>query len=243
MTWPGYYHVISRGVERRKVFLDDDDFEQFLGLLSSVKEQYSMDVHAFCLMNNHYHLLIETHIKNISEAMRYLNSQYSAWFNRKYKRSGHLWQGRYKSYYLYDEKHFWTVAKYIERNPLVAGMVTDVNAYRYQSLYQRIHSDKYVSLVEGSKIEEMTTMDYLEFVSYALDNKELDFVYKTPQVKFFQDGTVDVLDRRLNSFFETDDQLSRNEKVISAVNYGYTQTEVAQYLGLSAMAVSKIVKQ
>ena len=243
MTWPGYYHVISRGVERRKVFLDDEDFDQFLQILISVKSSYKITVHVFCLMSNHYHLLLETEQKNISEAMRYLNAQYAGWFNRKYHRSGHLWQGRFKSYYLYDEKHFWTVSKYIERNPVVAGMVSEISSYRYQSLHQRLVRDIYLPLLDGTKINTMTTMEYKEFVDIELTGFELEFVYKEPKIKFLKDGTVDVKSRRLETFFEVPDGTSRNERINKAVDYGYTQSEVAQYLGLSAMAISKIIQK
>jgi REP element-mobilizing transposase RayT len=102
LTHPGYYHVLSRGVERRQVFLEKEDFHYFLTLLAHIKDQFSITVHAFCLMDNHYHVLVQTYRENISEAMQYLNANYSARFNRKYKRSGHLWQGRYKSYLLFD---------------------------------------------------------------------------------------------------------------------------------------------
>ncbi|ADG94103.1 protein of unknown function DUF1568 [Arcobacter nitrofigilis DSM 7299] len=106
ITDVGCYHVVCRGVERRNVFLDSDDFEQFLALLKSVKKEFDIIVHSFCLMTNHYHILLETKEDNISLAMKYLNSHYAIYFNKKYKRTGYLWQVRFHSDYLYADNHF-----------------------------------------------------------------------------------------------------------------------------------------
>lgn len=134
ITESGYYHIINRGVERRNVFLEPEDYDKFLDILLEMKKFYNITIHAYCLMTNHYHILFETTQTNLSDAVQFLNSLYSIYFNKKYKRNGHLWQGRYKSYYLYDDAHFWIVAKYIERNPIKSEMVknvmnTDINHF------------------------------------------------------------------------------------------------------------------
>jgi REP element-mobilizing transposase RayT len=79
----GYYHIVNRGVERRVVFYDKDDFEYFLSLLSDCCEKFNITLHNYCLMNNHYHLLIEVKEGNLSKFMRYLNSIYAIYFNKK----------------------------------------------------------------------------------------------------------------------------------------------------------------
>jgi len=243
MTHLGYYHIISRGVERRNVFLETEDFEQFMNILQVVQKNYHITLHTFCLMSNHYHLLLETHNENISEAMRTLNSHYAAWFNRKYSRSGHLWQGRYKSYILFDDEHFWNVAKYIERNPIAATIVECIENYPYQSFYQRIHQTKYATLIVGSRILEMSLLEYTSLIDAALDNQSLNSIYKSPKLTQHDDGSFEILSKRLNTFFETDGQLTRNQKIISASKYGYSQTDIAKYLDMSVMAISKIVNQ
>ena len=96
-----------------------------------MKRTYNVTIHTYCLMTNHYHILLETKHSNISEAIKFLNSFYSMYFNKKYKRSGHLWQGRFGSYYLYNDAHFWVVAKYIERNPIKANMVKEITNYKF----------------------------------------------------------------------------------------------------------------
>jgi len=101
----GFHHVINRGVEKRKIFTHPKDFERFLTLLCELCSKYEVTLHSYCLMSNHYHLLIETQQENLSKFMRALNAQYAAYFNRKYKRVGHLWQGRFKSWFVTDEAY------------------------------------------------------------------------------------------------------------------------------------------
>ena len=91
------YHVTSRGNERKTVFRDDADREKFLELIGRAVEQFGIRVHAYVLMNNHYHLLIETPRSGLNQALRYLNGVYTQAFNRRHKRVGHLFQGRYKA--------------------------------------------------------------------------------------------------------------------------------------------------
>jgi len=93
-------------------------------LIKKMLEDFNITLHAYYLMSNHDHLLLETKEENISQAIQYLNGTYSMYFNRKYKRTGHFWQG----HYLYMMKH---MLGYIERNPIVACMVKDISEYHY----------------------------------------------------------------------------------------------------------------
>ena len=241
ITDAGFYHVINRGVERRDVFLEEEDFTKFIDLLQFIKEKFKIKIHSFCLMTNHYHLLIETINDNISDAIRYLNSMYSSWFNKKYTRSGHLWQGRFKSYYLYDDAHFWIVSKYIERNPIEAGMVSNIEEYKHQSLFIRINNNH--KLLENSMIFDMSLLEYIAFINDAFDEKTLAFIYSTPKISKNVDGTMVILNKRLTSFFEINEVFTRNEKILNANVYGYTQTQIASYLDLSVSAINKIISQ
>src|SRR5262249_29218504 len=92
-----HYHVTSRGNERKAIFRDDTDREKFLELTGRAVEQFGIRVHAYVLMSNHYHLLIETPRGGLNRALRYLNGVYTQVFNRRHKRVGHLFQGRYKA--------------------------------------------------------------------------------------------------------------------------------------------------
>jgi REP element-mobilizing transposase RayT len=94
----GFYHIINRGVARNIIFKDKEDNLKFLEILQNASEDYNFVIYSFCLMSNHYHLLMKIKNKNISQIMQKVNSRYSIYFNNKYKRVGPLWQGRFKSW-------------------------------------------------------------------------------------------------------------------------------------------------
>ena len=124
LEFPGaVYHVTSRGNARQAIFLDKEDTESFLGVLSSVVARFSWLCHAYCLMENHYHLLVETREGNLSLGMRQLNGVYTQLFNRRHKRVGHLFQGRYKAILVEKEAHLLELCRYVVLNPVRAGLV------------------------------------------------------------------------------------------------------------------------
>jgi len=239
---PCHYHIINRGVERRSIYLEPEDYEFFLDLLLKISKDYEIIIHTFCLMTNHYHLLLETKQSNLSKALQYLNDKYSKYFNKKYTRSGHLWQGRYKSYPLFDDAHFWIVAKYIERNPIKAGMVKQVELYKYQSFFQWKYKHNYFSLLENSMIFNMTYDEYADYVKSEMDADAIEIVYKSPKLITTQEGKFKVLSKRLETFFEQDPDINRNENIKKAYEYGYTKTEIAEFLNLSTKTINIILK-
>jgi len=239
ITTPGFYHIINRGVEKRNIFVSPSDYDKFLELLDTMREAFDIIVHSYCLMTNHYHLLLQTQDENISDAIKYLNSNYSMYFNKQYKRTGHLWQGRFLSYYLYDDAHFWIVAKYIERNPIKANMVQKIHQYRYQSFFQWKYKSTYMNLLENSMIFDMTLNEYETYLSSELDDKILDKVFETQKMVKQKDGTIKILYKRLETFFDEDRDINRNANIKKAYEYGYTKTQIADFLELSTKTISK----
>jgi len=119
LEYPGaVYHLTSRGNARQEIFLDDTDRELFLSTLSHVISRYGWLCHAYCLMDNHYHLLIETPKANLSLGMRQLNGVYTQTFNRSHRRVGHIFQGRYKAILVEKEAHLLELCRYVVLNPL-----------------------------------------------------------------------------------------------------------------------------
>lgn len=124
IEYPGaHYHVTSRGNERKDVFKSRKDREQFLTYLESAVTRYGAVIHAYCLMTNHYHLLIETPDGNLARIMQHINGAYTNYFNMKRKRSGHLFQGRYKAIVIEADEYATLLSRYIHLNPVRAGMV------------------------------------------------------------------------------------------------------------------------
>ncbi len=127
------YHVTSRGVEQFPVFLDDADRVQFLAVLGEVVVRFGWICHAYCLMNNHYHLLIETPEGNLARGMRQLNGVYTQRFNRRYGCGGHLFQGRYKAIVVERERYLLELCRYVVLNPLRAKAVKNAARYPWSS--------------------------------------------------------------------------------------------------------------
>lgn len=114
IEYPGaFYHVTSRGNEQKEIFRSKKDREQFLHYLETAKERYGAVIHSYCLMNNHYHLLLETPTGNLSQVMRHINGAYTTYFNVKRKRFGHLFQGRYKAILVDADEYAKELSRYI----------------------------------------------------------------------------------------------------------------------------------
>lgn len=117
------YHITARGNGRAKIYLDDADRIEFLRLMETAVTRYDWYCHTYCLMDNHYHLLIETGDANLSKGMKYLNGSYTQYFNRRHKRVGHVFQGRYKGILVEKEAYLLELARYIVLNPVRARML------------------------------------------------------------------------------------------------------------------------
>jgi len=127
------YHVAARGNAQQNIFLNDDDRENFLALLRRANERYHWNCHAYCLMSNHYHLLIETRQPTLSKGMKYINGVYTQQFNRRHERVGHVFQGRFKSILVESEVYLLELSRYIVLNPVRAKMVRSAKDWRWSS--------------------------------------------------------------------------------------------------------------
>jgi len=134
IEYPGaVYHVTGRGNERKAIFRDDRDREAFLDTLRKVTLRYHWLCHAYCLMGNHYHLLIETPDGNLSIGMRQLNGVYTQWFNRRHRRVGHLFQGRFKAVVIQKESHLLEACRYVVLNPVRANAADHPGKWSWSS--------------------------------------------------------------------------------------------------------------
>jgi REP element-mobilizing transposase RayT len=128
-----FYHVLNRGNEKRAIFRDTQDCEGFLSRLGRCSQRFSLDVYAYVLMGNHYHLLIRTQEANLSVAIQWLGVSYGTWHNARHDRCGHLFQGRFKSFLISEDSYLYRLLLYIHRNPLRAGLVIRISDYPWSS--------------------------------------------------------------------------------------------------------------
>ncbi len=143
IEYPGaYYHITSRGNERKNIFINKGDRKSFLSYLKSAHLRYGAVIHAYCLMYNHYHLFLETPKGNLSQIMRHINGAYTNYFNIRHKRRGHLFQGRYKSIVVEADSYAGELSRYIHLNPVRAGMVEMPEKYSWSSYQCYIGKNK-----------------------------------------------------------------------------------------------------
>jgi putative transposase len=134
IEYPGaFYHVINRGHRQEAIVSDQRDKERFISQVSRMSRQFNVLVHSYCLMTNHYHLIIETPEGNLSRAIQWLNVSYAAYFNRRHDYTGHLFQGRFKSVLVEAGEYLEALSRYIHLNPVRAGVASCAWAYAWSS--------------------------------------------------------------------------------------------------------------
>ena len=227
----GFYHIINRGVARTNIYLCDDDFLRFLEIVQEASEEYRFEIYSFALMSNHYHLLIHMSDTNLSSALQKINSRYSIYFNNKYKRVGPLWQGRFKSWYVYDESYLKFLIKYIEYNPIKANMIQSIGEYKWTM------SSKYAEFA----MLNYAMLDCIELSKELNEDelKKIDELYHA-KIEFKDDAVLKKEKHDLKSYFIASD--SKEHAIFKALCDGYTQKEIGHYLGLSHVAISKIFR-
>ena len=134
IEYPGaLYHIVSRGNEQRHIVIDDQDRRALLSTLGKMCERYEIEMYAYVLMDNHYHLTLRTLRPNLSRALQWFGVTYTRYFNTRHKRSGHLFQGRFRSFLIENDAYLQQVSYYIHRNPVRAGIVKRLADYRWSS--------------------------------------------------------------------------------------------------------------
>ncbi len=168
IEYPGaFYHVISRGERRDNIFYDDGDRLKFLEKLGETVQKFSLKIHCYVLMNNHFHLLLETPEGNLSTAMHFFNTSYSNWFKSKHQIIGSIFQGRYKSILVEKELYLLMLSAYIHLNPVRAGIVDNPEEYQWSSFRFYMGKRKFLSWIFTDDILKMFSGrpdEYKEFV-------------------------------------------------------------------------------
>lgn len=183
----GIYHIMMRGINRQVIFEDDEDYSRFLHALQNYKEKSGYEIYAYCLMDNHVHLLLKVGKEPLEQIMRRICGSYVYWYNLKYERIGNLFQDRFKSEVVENDRYFLTVLRYIHQNPLKAGIVSYVERYQWSSLIEYMNKPKVVDA--GFALElfnherDKAVESILQFCKAANDDQCLEMTEK----KFLSD--------------------------------------------------------
>jgi REP element-mobilizing transposase RayT len=178
IEYPGaWYHVMNRGRRTEKIFRDRQDYQMFIKLLEETSEMCNIRVAAYCLMTNHYHILVQTPDANIARSMRHINGVYTQRFNRKHHCDGQLFRGRYKSILVSGDRYLLQLVRYIHHNPVKAGLVNKPDDYPWSShkgylsvskKWKWLHKEFILSLLTKNRKEWVK--EYRKFI--AIENDE-----------------------------------------------------------------------
>lgn len=243
----GFHHIVNRGVSKSKIYKNNEDKDKFLEILCKACGAYQVNIHTYCLMDTHYHILCETSSENLSLFMRQINSNYAIYFNKKYKRSGHLWQGRYKSWYIFQQEYLYSLFRYIEHNPIKAKMSKAIGEYPYTLLATLLN--KYKEVIPCAKHSKLIKEYHYDGIQELLEKplskteqKELENEQKKKIVHVEHEFRQTQETTLAKHFQKVKDIASRNSVIMTALQDGYGQAEIARYLGVSAALVSHVFR-
>lgn len=235
-----WYHILNRGRRGERIFTDTYDYIGFIDLLIDTCEQWNLRVAAYCLMPNHYHLLVKTPDANISRCMRHIDGVYTQKFNRRHECDGSLFRGRYKSILIEADSYLLTLVRYIHRNPLKAGLTDRLDSYQWSShrgylsraeKWNWLHKGFVLSMLSNKKREQLKS--YRQFISAEDDKvKEISKLLerkKWPSIL----GTAKFIDKIKIRFFheKSNDEIPQSKEL--APTPAQIKTAVCKYYRIS----------
>jgi REP element-mobilizing transposase RayT len=266
------YHLTARGNAGQAIFLNDNDRQRFLDALSEVVDRFGWICHAYCLMTNHYHLLVETPNANLSRGMQQLNGVYTQAFNRRHGRVGHVLQGRFKSIIVEKESHLLELVRYVVLNPVRAKLVRHPRQWEwssYRATAGEVRPPDFLTvdwiLAQFGEARKKAQVAYRQFVAEGRGltvwedlrgglllggerfvERLKPLLKDKTSVKAIPKAKRLVGRPPLEAMFKDikGDKEKRNRKIHEAVRrYGYTQSQVGKVVGLHCSTVSRIVKE
>lgn len=264
------YHVTARGDRREAIFDDDQDRQNFLQTLMDVITQFNWLCHAWCLMDNHYHLLIQTPDGNLSKGMRQLNGVYTQTSNRRHQRVGHLFQGRYKAILVDSDAYLLELSRYVVLNPVRAGMVKTVAAWPWSSYRASVGLEPPTSwlsvdavLSQFAKRRSLAQQRYAQFVAEGV-KADSPWLHLKNQVFLGDEQFVKQMQTHLQTMQQDDVQIpqthrrappktlaeiehsttDRNTAIAMAHQTGaYSYPQIAAHFGVHFTTVGRIVRE
>ena len=233
-----------RGINRQDIFEDDEDRLRFMTILCRCKELSDFKLHAFVLMSNHVHLLIETAGESLDMVFRRIGTRYAVWYNRKYQRAGHLFQDRFRSENVETEQYYRTVLRYILQNPMKAGLEKCPGSYRWSSYlaYEKGRSlltdTQYALEIFGSR-EKL-----LEYLTESNDDSVMDEAEHDWRLR--DDSAKEIIRRITGCLTITDfqgfDLAEQKEFARKLYMEGLSIRQIARMTGMSKSTVARVVK-
>ncbi len=207
----GTYHLMVRGVNKQRIFEEEEDYEKFLEYVKHYRKQEAFELYAYCLMSNHVHLLAKEKEKTISQSMQSIQSRYAKWYNDKYERVGHLFQSRFRSECVETAGSLLRVVRYIHRNPVKAGMCNRVSEYKYSSFLSYINGKNDIDSEAVFRSKDM--LSFVEYNDIDSEDEFLDLPEKIKR-KYTDDKVVNMIEqmtccKNITEFQKLDEEQKR----------------------------------
>lgn len=235
-----FIHVMVQGINKERIFLTEREKLEYVKLLNTYKDEYAIKIIAYCVMNNHVHILINTdNIENLTKYMHNVNTSYGIYYNKNNKRVGYVYRDRFKTQVINNEKHLYNCIIYIHNNPVKANICRDANEYRFSSyknfLYKENENlmtkifENRNNYVKANKQENLTDMDFIE------DETDKDInIINTINDYFFKNKTNYLEIKLENKLLEP---LVIELKKI----YNLSNITISKYLGVTKYKINKII--
>ena len=237
------HHVILRSVNQQIIFEDEMDYKQFLKILRYYKKHCNFKLYAYCLMDNHIHLLIEHTTVALDVIMKKIGIKFVVWYNRKYQRAGHLFQDRYRSEPVNDMRYFQIVFRYIHQNPLKAGLENSLGIYPWSSYRDYAFSDS--SFIDIEKILGLFRdhQECMEYLCARSDDKCME--YNTTS-RFPDSEALKIIREKTicdsPSDFQHMERAKRNQNLKILYQSGISIRQLSRLTGISRTSISNAVK-
>jgi len=242
----GFHHVANQGLASENILSTIVEKDAFLSIVCKACDTYDIILHTYSIMDNHYHLLLETNRENLSLFMRYINGSYAMSYNKRNKRSGPLWRGRYKSWHLLHEEYMLYTVKYIEYDPIKCNASYFPSQYPHTLSAAILGNEEIPKCAEKSlMIEEYSQRRLKDFLDSELSKDELGQLEEVKKKKIVKTkkGIRQEKSTPLKNYFDSvEDKQDRNIAMKKAYLAGYTQGEIAKHLGVTSALVSHCIR-
>jgi putative transposase len=240
----GIYHIVLRGSNRQTIFEDEEDAIEFLDTLQRYMDISGYKLYAYCLMGNHVHLLLKEEQEELGIIMRRIGASYVYWYNLKYQRCGHLFQDRYKSEPVEDDRFFLTFLRYINKNPLKAGIVNDIADYKWSSYPEYMGSSKMVETDFALQLfnddKKKAIASFAEFHEITSDDTCLDM---NERRRILDEEAISIIKKTCNlnqcSDVQRLERDKRNRYLRALKEKGLSTRQLARLTGISRSIILK----
>lgn len=235
----GIYHIMLRGINKQTIFEDDEDYEKYLQVLKECREKSGYKLMAYCLMGNHLHLLMKEEKEELQQIFKRVGVRYVYWYNFKYNRTGHLFQDRFKSEPVGDDRYFLTVLRYIHQNPVKAGLCKDASEYKWSSYSDYLHGLGIADTAFGlSLFHEDNEKAKMLFDSYMKEDEKTNCLdIEQESMRFTDIEAQDILQElcgtRNKAEFQGMDKVKRDQSIAILKESGLSIRQISRLTGIS----------